>query len=293
MEERENPKEKLIKKENKMNKVRNNLRSQVQILEKSIEEQFLCCCIDYDLTISEYKTYINLKKKVIPSYDPQNPIHENSLSQLFSKSKNIIFKDKESSDLISNATVTTKNSTNVEDEATIWRKIGFQTGNPRTDFRAGGIFSLDLMNYFANNYEKEYINMISEDYFPFALVCIRLSYLLRIYLFLISSEEIRINLKYQKNILSTRKELKYFCYFLDDNNNLLFDIACIGLRFIYHKFLEKKKIGNKEVNYLIIDPIIISSIHCLKNTLNSLNINDDFISKLQKNYRENYLKTLE
>lgn len=293
MEERENPKEKLIKKENKMNNVRNNLRSPEQILEKAIEEQFLCCCIDYDLTISEYKTYIDLKKKVIPSYDPQNLIHENSLSQLFSKSKNIIFKDKESSDLISNATLSTKNSTNIEDKATIWRKVGFQTGNPRTDFRAGGIFSLDLMNYFANNYEKEYINMINEDYFPFALVCIRLSYLLRIYLFLLSSEEIRINLKYQKNILSTRKELKHFCYFLDDNNNLLFDIACIGLRFIYQKYMGKKKIGNKEVNYLIIDPIIISSIKCLKNTLNSLNINDDFISKLKKSYRENYLKTLE
>ena len=293
MEERENPKEKLIKKENKMNNVRNNLRSPEQILEKAIEEQFLCCCIDYDLTISEYKTYIDLKKKVIPSYDPQNLIHENSLSQLFSKSKNIIFKDKESSDLISNATLSTKNSTNIEDETIIWRKVGFQTGNPRTDFRAGGIFSLDLMNYFANNYEKEYINMINEDYFPFALVCIRLSYLLRIYLFLLSSEEIRINLKYQKNILSTRKELKYFCYFLDDNNNLLFDIACIGLRFIYQKYMGKKKIGNKEVNYLIIDPIIISSIKCLKNTLNSLNINDDFISKLKKSYRENYLKTLE
>ena len=293
MEERENPKEKLIKKENKMNNVRNNLRSPEQILEKAIEEQFLCCCIDYDLTISEYKTYIDLKKKVIPSYDPQNLIHENSLSQLFSKSKNIIFKDKESSDLISNGTLSTKNSTNIEDEAIIWRKVGFQTGNPRTDFRAGGIFSLDLMNYFVNNYEKEYINMINEDYFPFALVCIRLSYLLRIYLFLLSSEEIRINLKYQKNILSTRKELKYFCYFLDDNNNLLFDIACIGLRFIYQKYMGKKKIGNKEVNYLIIDPIIISSIKCLKNTLNSLNINDDFISKLKKSYRENYLKTLE
>lgn len=293
MEERENPKEKLIKKENKMNNVRNNLRSPEQILEKAIEEQFLCCCIDYDLTISEYKTYIDLKKKVIPSYDPQNLIHENSLSQLFSKSKNIIFKDKESSDLISNGTLSTKNSTNIEDEAIIWRKVGFQTGNPRTDFRAGGIFSLDLMNYFVNNYEKEYINMINEDYFPFALVCIRLSYLLRIYLFLLSSEEIRINLKYQKNILSTRKELKHFCYFLDDNNNLLFDIACIGLRFIYQKYMGKKKIGNKEVNYLIIDPIIISSIKCLKNTLNSLNINDDFISKLKKSYRENYLKTLE
>ena len=296
MEEKENSNEKLIETVNITNKVRNNIKSPEQILEKSLEEKVCFCCLDYDLSISEYKSFIEIKKKVTPSYDEKNDNHESSLQNLLSKTKQIINKNKdketESSDLISDATIPTNNN-NLDEDIKIWRKIGFQTGNPRTDFRAGGIFSLDLMIYFANNHENRYINMINEDYFTFALVCIRLSYLIRIYLFLLSNEEIKINLKYQKNIFANRKELKNFCYFLYDNNNLLFDILSINLGFIYQKFIEKKKTGNKEKNYFIIDPIVLSSIECLKNTLNNINFNDDLINELKKSFRENFLKNLE
>jgi hypothetical protein len=283
----ESPKEKLISSE-KMDKVRNNIKSEEQILpETNLEKLFCCCCLDYNLTKSEYKSYLILKKKITPSYDENNEEHEKILSSLFSKTKELLSLDTS----IDTTKISTKESNNSDDEK-IWRKIGFQTGNPRTDFRAGGIFSLDLMNYFVDNHKNEYINIINEDYFTFALVCIRLSYLIRIYLYLLPSEEIRKNLKYQKNILATRKELKNFCYFLYDNNNFLLDIACVGIQFIYKKYTEQKKEGNKEINYFIIDPIILSSIQCLKETFNDINSNDDFISELKKNYRKNFLKGL-
>ena len=274
MEEKGSSKEKLIQNINITNKVRNYSLSRDQIIEKSLEEKLLCCCINYDLTISEYKCFIELKKKVIPPYEETNKNHELCLQSLFLKTKQILYNDKdknkESSDLISNATIssniTTKNTINSEEDTAIWRKIGFQTGNPWTDFRAGGIFSLDLMNYFSNKHENKYKAIINEDYFTFALVCIRLSYLIRIYLFLVPSEEIKINLKFQKNIIGTRKELKIFCYFLFDNYNLLLEIVSVGVEFIYQKFMEQKKAGYKEVNYFIIDPIILSAIQGLKNT---------------------------
>ena len=300
MEEKGSSKEKLIQNINITNKVRNYSLSRDQIIEKSLEEKILCCCINYDLTISEYKCFIELKKKVIPPYDETNEDHELCLQSLLLKTKQILSNDKdknkESSDLISNATIssniTTKNTINSEEDTAIWRKIGFQTGNPRTDFRAGGIFSLDLMNYFSNKYENKYKAIINEDYFTFALVCIRLSYLIRIYLFLLSSEEIKINLKFQKNIIATRKELKIFCYFLFDNYNLLLEIVSVGVEFIYQKFMEQKKAGYKEVNYFIIDPIILSAVQGLKNTLNNVNLADDFINELKNNYRENFLSNL-
>ena len=300
MDEKESSKEKLIQKINVSNKVRNNLRSPDQVLTKETGEKFLCCCFDYDLTISEYKSFVELKKKVIPSFDEKNPSHELSLQQLFNKSKDILYndKDKEKDEQLSDnttITLTTKGTSNnniSEEDGLIWRKIGFQTNNPRTDFRAGGIFSLELMNYFANNHENEFTNIIKEDYFTFALVCIRLSYLIRIYLFLLTPEEIKINVKYQKNILATRKELKHFCYFLWDNGNLLLDIASITLGFIYQKFVEKKKSSNKESNYLIIDPIITSSIQCIKNALSNANIYEDIIFKLKNIFRENFLYSL-
>ena len=63
MEEKESSKQKLIENINITNKVRSYIPSPEQILEKSIEEKLLCCCLNYDLTISEYKCFIDLKKK--------------------------------------------------------------------------------------------------------------------------------------------------------------------------------------------------------------------------------------
>ena len=61
---------------------------------------------------------------------------------------------------------------------------------------------------------------------------------------------------------------------------------------IFQKFKEQMKSGQKEINYLIIEPIIHDSIQCLKNSLNNFNINDDIISHLKDSYRENFLRNL-
>ena len=291
MEENENPKEKLIENINIQNKIRNNLISGEQIIPKAFEEKLCCCCINYDLTVSEYKSFNSLKKKVIPSYNAQNEEHEKTLKELFNKTKELLNNDNNiSSTEITE--ITTKESSNEDENEKIWRKIGFQTKEPRTDFRAGGIYSLDLMMYFIKNYEKDYINILNEDYFTFALTCIRVSYLIRTYLYLLTNEEIRINSKFQRGILANRKQLKYFCYFLIDNDNLLNDICCTSLINIYQKFKEQKT-GQKEKNYLIIEPIIQNSVQCLQNSLNDARLNDNFISHLKESYRQNFLRTLD
>ena len=284
MEEKESSKDKLI------NKIRINVKSEEQILPKTLEENLLCCCIDYDLTFSEFKSFNELKKKVSLSYDNQNPEHEKSLQDLFNKTKELLNND----NLSETTQITTKenNDENNKESEKIWRKIGFQTGEPRNDFRAGGIFSLDFMIYFIKNHEKEYINILNEEYFTFALTCIRVSYLVRTYLFLLTNEEIRINLRFKKDILATRKQLKYFCYFLFDNDNLLLNICCECLLSIFQKFKERKNIGKKESNYLIIEPITKNSIECLRDSLNNVGLNQDFITHLKESFRFNFLNTL-
>ena len=291
MEENENPKEKLIENINIQNKIRNNLISGEQIIPKAFEEKLCCCCINYDLTVSEYKSFNSLKKKVIPSYNPQNEEHEKTLKELFNKTKELLNNDNNiSSTEITE--ITTKESSNEDENEKIWRKIGFQTKEPRNDFRGGGIYSLDLMIYFIKNFEKDYLNIINEDYFTFALTCIRVSYLIRTYLYLLTSEEIRINSKFQRGIFANRKQLKYFCYFLIDNDNLLNDICCTSIISIFQKFKEQKT-GQKEKNYLIIEPIIQNSVQCLQNSLNDARLNDNFISHLKESYRQNFLRTLD
>ena len=284
MEEKESSKDKLI------NKIRINVKSEEQIIPKTLEENLLCCCINYDLTFSEFKSFNELKKKVSLSYDNQNPEHEKSLQDLFNKTKELLNND----NLSETTQITTKenNDENNKENEKIWRKIGFQTGEPRNDFRAGGIFSLDFMIYFIKNHEKEYINILNEEYFTFALTCIRVSYLVRTYLFLLTNEEIRINLKFKKDILATRKQLKYFCYFLFDNDNLLLNICCECLLSIFQKFKERKNIGKKESNYLMIEPITKNSIECLRDSLNNVGLNQDFIAHLKENLRLNFLNTL-
>ena len=290
MEENENPKEKLIENINIQNKIRNNLISGEQIIPKAFEEKLCCCCINYDLTVSEYKSFNSLKKKVIPSYNAQNEEHEKTLKELFNKTKELLNNDNNiSSTEITE--ITTKESSNEDENEKIWRKIGFQTKEPRNDFRGGGIYSLDLMIYFIKNFEKDYLNIINEDYFTFALTCIRVSYLIRTYLYLLTSEEIRINSKFQRGIFANRKQLKYFCYFLIDNDNLLNDICCTSIISIFQKFKEQKT-GQKEKNYLIIEPIIQNSVQCLQNSLNDARLNDNFISHLKESYRQNFLRNL-
>jgi len=285
MEEKESSKDRLI------GKIRINTKSEEQILSKSFEENILCCCFDYDLTVSEFKSFNDLKKKVISSYDNQNPEHEKILQELFNKTKELL-----NNDNISETTqITTKENTdeNNNENEKIWRKIGFQTGEPRNDFRAGGIFSLEFMIYFMKNYEKDFLNILNEEYFTFALTCIRISYLVRTYLFLLTNEEIRINLKYQKGILATRKQLKYFCYFLFDDDNLLFNICSECLISIFQKFTDKKNTGKKEANYLIIEPIIQNSIQCLKDSLNNASLSENFITHLKQSFRLNFLNSLQ
>ena len=290
MEENENPKEKLIENINIQNKIRNNLISGEQIIPKAFEEKLCCCCINYDLTVSEYKSFNSLKKKVIPSYNAQNEEHEKTLKELFNKTKELLNNDNNiSSSEITEITI--KESSNEDENEKIWRKIGFQTKEPRNDFRGGGIYSLDLMIYFIKNFEKDYLNIINEDYFTFALTCIRVSYLIRTYLYLLTSEEIRINSKFQRGIFANRKQLKYFCYFLIDNDNLLNDICCTSIISIFQKFKERKT-GQKENNYLIIEPIIQNSVQCLQNSLNDARLNDNFISHLKESYRQNFLRNL-
>ena len=286
MDEKESSKEKLI--EN--NQVRNNQISEEQILPKYCDEKILCCCINYDLTEQEFKSFNSLKKKVIPSYNSQNPEHEKLLQDLLNKTKEILNNDNNSSMMTE---ITTKESNNENnEEGKIWRKIGFQSYEPRNDFRAGGIYSLELMIYFINNYEKDYINILTEEYFTFALTCIRVSYLVRTYLYLLTDEEIRINSRFQRGILANRKQLKHFCYFLFDNKNLLSDICCICMLSIFQKFKEQKT-GQKEKNYLIIEPIIQNCIQDLQNSINDSRLNEDLISHLKESFRINFLKRLD
>ncbi len=88
---------------------------------------------------------INLKKiknESIILYDELNQEHEKSLNELLDHGKDINLKK------------------DIKEEKDYWKILDFQSYNPRTDFRAGGIYSFLFMNYFMRNYNNEVKEMI-------------------------------------------------------------------------------------------------------------------------------------
>lgn len=282
MEEIENPKQKLIENVNITNNVRNNSKSPTQIIEKSTEEKWCCCCIDYDLTISEYKIFSELKKRVIPPYDEKNPSHEYNLDQLLKKAKNILSKDKDKDD-VSNKSTTNTNTTNDEDSS-IWRKLGFQTGNPRTDFRAGGLFSLEFMNYFATYHKLELKNILKEKYFNFVLVSINLSFQIRLVLNLTNIINIEASLNAYNLESYSRKQIKHFSEQLEKEQqtekDFLFSLMSQCLIFVFKKYQNEFELDKKELNFIKINSIIKSVIYYFGEVLNNIKKNENLEEKL-------------
>ncbi len=135
----------------------------------------LCNKIPYLIYLSTpYSVYLTHKEVSLFSqlcsegdelFEPDNQEHENLLKDFYNKVKGNLDIDLNSVDAIS-----------------IWKLIGFQTDNPRTDFRAAGIISLKFMIFFVSNYNNEFMKLIELNYFLFAVVCIKLSVGLNYYI---------------------------------------------------------------------------------------------------------------
>ena len=252
---------------------------------KSIEET-ICCCKNYDLTVDEYKSYIELKRNIIQSYDESNKYHEDLLNNLSIISNEILQKQKLNSSenteskTITDSISTTSTSKNSKNE-NIFKILGFQTNNPRTDFRAGGIFSLNFMIFFIEKNKNKFINILNEKYFPFALVCIRLSYLIRVFLHLLPQDELNVNIRSKKFLIAGRKELKCFARELTNNHNLLCEMIGVCLYLVFDNFQKKQNYENKEQNFLIIEPIILQIVEHLKNVLSNANENSNLLFQLK------------
>ena len=164
------------------------------------------------------------------------------------------------------------------------KRIGFQSDNPRTDFRAGGLFSLEFMNFFINNYKIESRNILREIYFPFSIVCINLSFKICLILYLNEKEKNNAILISSKLKGCSRKEIKHFCEHLenDNNNELMFLIISQCICFVFAQFINDFDNIEKEKKITKINSIIQKSLESLKKTLNTIKENEDLIDILKE-----------
>ena len=244
-------------------------------------ELIFFCCYNYDITKEQYELYLTLKEKVSIPFNTEEQDHEILLQELFSNVNELIGEEKEY-EITTNSSLNNNEKNNLI--SSLSKKIGFQTDNPRTDFRAGGLYSLEFMNFFVQNYKNESKEIFENKNFSnFGLVCISLSYKLSLILYLARKETIELSLKANNITACSRKQIKNFYDNLsnsDEKEKILFLILSQLLCFVYKKYENDYNVHSGYENNFKINSIINKCLECFKEVLEDLKIKENLISKL-------------
>lgn len=151
----------------------------LRVLYSPFIEEKLCNVKKHYLTRQELKKYNELVANSCALYNEKDSDHEDYLKRLY----DFLFEYEKEDFSVS---ILTDDSNNTDDTkkrndyliSSKWKTIGFQSANPRTDFRAGGISSLRFIVFFVRNFNSEFEQMKVLDCFLFAVVAIKLSVIL-------------------------------------------------------------------------------------------------------------------
>ena len=252
-------------------------KSKEQIINCQDCLELICfCCYNYDVTQKEYESHLALSNRCSIKYDKEDSVHEKTLLEFFEIIKEITSEESEEG---------CENGENSKSKKTddinliikrFSKKIGFQNDNPREDLNKSGLFALEFMNYFINNYKIESKNMLKEKDFSFALVCINLIYRINLILYLIDKDKSDSDIyNVYKIERCSRKEIKNFCQHLENDNekDLMFHIISLCLNYVFERF--------KNANTSNINAIIDGTIQHFKEVLNEVKKNEKLIDRLK------------
>ena len=252
-------------------------KSKEQIINCQDCLELICfCCYNYDVTQKEYESHLALSNRCSIKYDKEDSVHEKTLLEFFEIIKELT--SEESEEGCENGE-NNKNKKTEDINLIIKRfskKIGFQNDNPREDLNKSGLFALEFMNYFINNYKIESKNMLKEKDFSFALVCINLIYRINLILYLIDKDKSDSDIyNVYKIERCSRKEIKNFCQHLENDNekDLMFHIISLCLNYVFERF--------KNANTSNINVIIDGTVQHFKEVLNEVKKNEKLIDRLK------------
>ena len=235
------------------------------------------CCLDKNnlvkrINAQELLVYYKIKNDYIDNYSDKNKNHENSLKFLFLKCLKC--------DL---------NSSLISDN---WKKLGFESNNPRNEFGNGGYMCLLFLIYFmeqddivANIYNNNTNNIINNG-FKLAKICRELCIYVKLALGFIDKNE--------KNIESIGKDIKYINvkqfknlirnYYIEENENYLFEIMSHIVDMCFNEI--KTNINNNYNDEEILKNIFNKEFYNELNNfnINKLNINNNIDNKDDNNY---------
>lgn len=104
-------------------------------------------------------------------------------------------------------------------ESELWKSIGFQTNNPRIDFRGGGLMGLKQLIEFIEKFPTEYRRMkimTMNNKFVFALNSVRTTFFLRR---VFELDHFDIAASQAKKDLKQLRRMKNLCIFLQEDQN--------------------------------------------------------------------------
>eukprot|EP00347_Sterkiella_histriomuscorum_P007742 403347728 len=178
-----------------------------------------------NLTQQELELFYDLKFFQIQSYDSGNIEHE----QLLYEFGKVIIGESEMEFMREN-----------DLKGSAWRNFGFQSDNPRTDFRGSGLFGLKNLKYFAERYELSMKRMIKDQMYFWALTSIQITHFLIVFFHMLKDEKTCLPnlLKYR----AKRNQLKNFLSIYLQNPNTLAEIHSQALLFNHHYWLKNQKV---------------------------------------------------
>eukprot|EP01118_Nematostelium_gracile_P005828 TRINITY_DN1859_c0_g1_i1.p1 TRINITY_DN1859_c0_g1~~TRINITY_DN1859_c0_g1_i1.p1 ORF type:complete len:289 (+),score=71.22 TRINITY_DN1859_c0_g1_i1:75-941(+) len=139
----------------------------------------------YDFLYQSFQYVYNTFSAYLPYYEPQ--IDENTRSKIeqFKKLVAIPYNPQNPEDekkLMELWTLSFPNERLHDRKTDQWHKLGFQGKDPATDFRSGGIFSLENMIYLAKQYPESFKKFVDGSHhaekYPFSIASINLTMVL-------------------------------------------------------------------------------------------------------------------
>ncbi|CDW83321.1 elmo domain-containing protein a [Stylonychia lemnae] len=164
-----------------------------------------------NLSQAEIEQFYELKTVKVIKYDLESTNHEAQLLQL----ANVLFSE-----------MIVRDSQLNNLKGSQWREFGFQSDNPRTDFRGAGILAVENLRYFAQRYDEHF---------------------LIVFFHLTNGEQSVMPhlLKYK----AKRSQLKNFLRLQTKDTNTLAEIHSIALCFMFHFWKKNvKRLENEKQN---------------------------------------------
>ena len=129
-----------------------------------------------------------------------------------------------------------------------WKRIGFQSKNPRTDFRGGGVLGLLNLVYLNENYPEDWAAMVAtgEDdskMWLLAVSSINITHHLMVFLHMHDHE---VSENYRR-VIAGRNQFRVFCHLNYISKRAFFELHRYALLNLHYTWLQQIKYSGKTI----------------------------------------------